>query len=91
MHKVDGRASGGQLSGDGAQDFKRGFMEREEMLELLLSNGGGPGKTLLIVEVIVIDGVRIDDFGATRSCMCSCKTSERRILPGILLPVPSPR
>jgi transposase len=30
----------------------------------------------------------IDDFGATRSCMCSCKTSERRILPGILLPVP---
>src|SRR5258706_1524586 len=25
----------------------------------------------------------IDDFGATRSCMCSCKTSERRILPGI--------
>jgi len=33
----------------------------------------------------------IDDFGATRSCMCSCKTSERRILPGILLPVPSPR
>jgi hypothetical protein len=32
--------------------------------------------------------VGIDDFGATRSCMCSCKTSERRILPGILLPVP---
>jgi hypothetical protein len=30
----------------------------------------------------------IDDFGATRSCMCSCKTSKRRMLPGILLPVP---
>src|SRR5437773_1309922 len=30
----------------------------------------------------------VDDFGATRSCKCSCKTSEGRILPGILLPVP---
>ena len=30
----------------------------------------------------------IDDFGATRGRTCSCKTSERRILPGILLPVP---
>ena len=33
----------------------------------------------------------VDDFGATRSYRCSCKTPERRILPGILLPVPSPR
>jgi hypothetical protein len=30
----------------------------------------------------------IDDFGATRGRTCSCKTSERRILPGMLLPVP---
>jgi hypothetical protein len=30
----------------------------------------------------------VDDFGATRSYRCSCKTPERRILPGILLPVP---
>jgi transposase len=29
----------------------------------------------------------IDDWGATRSYRCSCKTPERRI-PGILLPVP---
>ena len=35
-----------------------------------------------------VQKIGIDDFGATRSCMCSCKTSERRILPGILLPVP---
>jgi hypothetical protein len=32
--------------------------------------------------------VGIDDWGATRSYRCSCKTPERRILPGILLPVP---
>ena len=35
-----------------------------------------------------ITKVGIDDFGATRGRTCSCKTSERRILPGILLPVP---
>jgi hypothetical protein len=91
VHEVNGRASGGQFSSDGAQDFERWFMEWEEMSKLFLSNGGRPGKATLVVEIIVIDGVRIDDFGATRSCMCSCKTSERRILPGILLPVPSPR
>src|SRR5258708_6692995 len=65
MHKVDGRTSGGQLSGDGAQDFERGFMEREEMPELLLSNGGRPGKATFVIEIIVIDGVRINDFTYT--------------------------
>lgn len=35
-----------------------------------------------------IQVVGIDDWGATRSYRCSCKTPERRILPGILLPVP---
>jgi hypothetical protein len=38
------------------------------------------------VEVVSVVG--IDDWGATRSYRCSCKTPERRILPGILLPVP---
>jgi hypothetical protein len=45
-------------------------------------------RTITDAPVTEVTKVGIDDFGATRSCMCSCKTSERRILPGILLPVP---
>ena len=65
MHKVDGGTSGGQLSGDGTQDFERRFMEWKEMPELFLSNGSRPGKATLVVEIIVIDGVRINDFAYT--------------------------
>jgi transposase len=45
-------------------------------------------RTLEVPQRAVPEVLGIDDFGATRSRMCSCKTSERRILPGILLPVP---
>jgi hypothetical protein len=45
-------------------------------------------RALEVPQRAVPEVLGIDDFGATRSCMCSCKTSERRILPGILLPVP---
>jgi hypothetical protein len=62
MHEVNGRPCGGEFVGNGTEDFKSRAVEWKEMLKVLLANVLGPGKSALVVLIIIAHRRLVRDF-----------------------------